>query len=541
MPSLHEMMQETARRRGEASGPAPASGGDEPASGALRLDVVDWAQDSGVQIESKDYGRINFEPYPVQQETMRGVQHGEQQVIDKGRQTGISTCFMVALSFELLFRHELRGVPLHAHVSACDEDTALNLLKMSKLALSTARLTPRQRRDLRGIDPKVGNAEISYTTPAAENYIHVHAATGKAGRSYAPNLLYMDEVVFTEGAASIYSGYIGGMDLGPGRSGQILMSSTYDSGDLRPTPGFQFFCDMVDNAEEMGRVHRAVSWTSRPERLFNHKGEYDGGEEWKAEGLKAYMGREWMWYQEHEMLRHSASAARLNMDQVRLHAAAHPWLGDRCVPGHQYAKGVDLAGSGAMVVFYVVDLSAWPCQLIHVERYHALAAQEKIDRIKALHLAWPGPMYVDCTNDPTLPGMLVVGANPVYELTAVHFGSGRDVGELHTDNGDGVARRTYPVKWMESALVTNLERGNLIVHLEADREHFPEVKKALENWRQPPPRADGRRLSRKDLLPNADDRDGLMLANLAINPQGRTSFEYPSEMWEYNPHRLPRY
>jgi hypothetical protein len=479
-------------------------------------DVVEWVREAGVKIESKGHGRIPFAPFPYQEDVMRLVQRGDDLIVDKCRQTGITTCTMIALAHELLYRHELRGIPLHAHVIAYNEDVAVNaILKIAKLALVSAKLTSEQRRHLRGTDPKVGTSAIYYTTGAAENYIMAHAASDNAGRSYSPNCVYMDEVVFIEAPEAIYGGFMGGLDLD---EGQMMLSSTYrDSASGRPTPGFQFFCDMVDNAEEMGFIHYPIDWTLKPGQ----------DQAWWDRILKKYKGMEHIARQEYALERFSSSSTKLNPQLLTEAAKRHPWLGDEARVNHRYSKGIDVSGSGRdKTVFYAVDISASPAQLIHCERHHGLGSQQKIDYIKAFCRKWPGPCFIDGTNDHTLPGLLVTGPNPVQELRIIHFCKGVNVGEVHPDPTSGIPAQSLPVAYMESLLVSNLELGDLVVHLD----NFPELKKALLGWRQPPTRTDGRQLSRKDLLPNADDRDGLMLADLALDRARGKAYDISAQL-----------
>jgi hypothetical protein len=473
-----------------------AAGVDEVA-----LDPVAWCREAQPQIESKRRGLIPFVPHDYQADIMRrlaGLEMGpgglrpraggfEDGVVDKARQVGVTTCIMVALAHQLLYRYEARRQPLHAHVIANKETVAIgSLLKKAKTALQTAKKTPAQARGLRGIDPRTKNVEIAYYAPGAQNQIVAHAAAPDVGRSFDGNFVFMDEVTHMAFAEEIYGGLATMLD---DAEGALWLVSTYHGdGD--------FFCDMVDNAAALGLTHLALDWRVIPGR----------DAVWRAAQLKKFKGREYIWLEENELERFTSGEQALNMALVKELDQLHPWIGSAPNSTHRYSKGVDLAGRGGdATVFCVVDILTRPAQVVYCEEHRRLSTPKKAEAIARLDATWPGPLWIDGTNDNTMPSNVKLLLAPGHKLTAVHLSGGMDPrGRDYRDRDNGIQWSSRPRAALESSLVGNLEHGRLTVHLDA----FPEIRVALGTWHQ---ETGGKRKGR-----NVDWLDALLLANMSL-------------------------
>lgn len=460
-------------------------------------DPVAWVENCGVCIESKQRGLIPFRPYPYQVDLMRRVTAGESAVIDKSRQTGVTTCLAVTFAHELLYRHLVRGQPLHAHFIANKEETAVeSVLKKARTALFTARLSEEQRRHLSGADPSAKSTLVTYDTPDAQNYIRAHASSPDVGRSFDGNAVLMEEFAYMPFAEAIYGGIKAMLD---STGTQMWMVSTYNGdGD--------FFCEVIDSSRDRGLAHIPIDWRAHPDR----------DEAWKLDSLKGFAGREWMWYQEHELQRYSSGQQAVNMSLLKKLADQHPWIGGEPLPLHRYSKGIDQAGKGEdLTVHAAIDITIRPAQLVYAQERPRVSTPERVAEADALAERWPGPLWMDGTNEAAVVAMVTAP-----QKTAVHFSAGQQGSERY-DRSDRLRWRIVPREQLETALAANLETGALLVHLDV----FPEVRAALRSWR--------RGEYKRNRGRNIDYLDAMLLANLSLtnragSAQNRIALELPN-------------
>lgn len=461
---------------------------EQPALPVEWTDPVAWVENCGVQIETKTAGLIPFRPWVYQVDLMRRVAAGESAVIDKSRQTGVTTCLAVAFAHQLLYRHLVCGRPLHAHFVANKEEVAVErVLKISRTALFTAQLSGEQRKRLSGTDPSSKSVLLSYETPEAQNYIRAHASSPDVGRSFDGNAVLLEEFAYMPFAETIYTGIQAMLD---SAATQKWIVSTYNGdGD--------FFCEVVDSAKDRGLAHIPIDWRAHPDR----------DEAWRAASLKEFAGREWIWRQEHELQRHVSGQQAVNMSLIQRLAAQHGWIGGEPLPLHRYSKGIDQAGKGGdLTVHAVIDTTVRPAQLVYAQERPRLSVPERVAEIDSLALRWPGPLWVDGTNEAAVVAMV---SAPLK--TAVHFSGGQQ-GSVRYDQADRLNWRVVPREQMEASLAANLETGVLIIHLDA----FPEMRAALRSWR--------RQEAKRDRGRNIDYLDALLLANLSLTNRSRSEY-----------------
>jgi len=443
-------------------------------------DPVAWVLNCGVKIETKTRGLIPFRPYPYQVDLMRRVAAGQSAIIDKSRQTGVTTAVAVTVAHELLYRQVRIGQPMHAHFIANKEEVAVqSVLKKARTALSTATLTDEQRRHLSGADPALSSTVVTYTTPEAQNYIRAHASNPDVGRSFDGNFVLMEEFAYMPFAETIYTGVKSMLD---SPAAQMWIVSTYNGdGD--------FFCEMVDSAKQRGLLHIPIDWRAHPGR----------DQAWRETSLAEFAGREWMWRQEHELQRYSSGQQAVNLSLIRKLAQEVEWVGAEPLPLHRYSKGVDQAGKGAdLTVHVAIDLTARPAQVVYAQERPRLSVPERVTEVEHLAERWPGPLWIDGTNEAAVPALV-----EAPEKTAVHFSGGQQ-GSERFDRNDRLRWRVVPREYMEASLAANLETGALRAHLDA----FPELRAALRSWRRGEDKhARGR---------NVDYLDALLLANLSL-------------------------
>jgi len=309
-----------------------------PIERQVEKDPVAWVRHARPLIDAKEegFGLLPFDPWPHQEEVMRAQFNGESIVVDKSRQTGVTTALMIGMAHGLLY-----GRPWHGHVIAQQEPVAVGvMLEMAKLALKTATLSPAQRANL-----KIRGKSISYYDGTRNNYIRAHSAGPYTARSHPGNRVLLEEVAFMAYAEDIFRSIAPMLDDG---SGAVALVSTYNGdGD--------FFCGCVDHAEEMNMRHIPVDWRARPDR----------DDEWKRKSLARFPGRVEEWEEEHELQRMSAGDAIFNVDAIRQWARE---CADLCrrpkehpIAGHQYVKGVDVDGGGrAVTVLSAFDVTDVP-------------------------------------------------------------------------------------------------------------------------------------------------------------------------------------
>ncbi len=459
------------------------------------LDPVAWCEVAKPYIESKVHGLVPFEPFEFQRTIMREVAAGHAVVIDKSSQIGASTAVVIGFAHQLLYRAKATGTPQHCHFIANSEEVAVErLLKIAKIALSTAELSAGQAKNLDGINPKIKNVEIRYYTALAHNYIRAHPSRETAGRSFDGNAALMEEVAYMPYAEGVWRSMA--RTLADLVDAPIVLVSTYNGdGD--------FFCECVDNHEELGLIHIPIDWRAHPDRLGN-----DNGKAWKERSQKKFAGRIAEWEEEHELKRIKSGEQAIDIRIVEEFAAEVNFLGHKPIETHRYSKGVDTAGAGRdKTVHTVIDLHTRPPQVVSQRSYPRQETTEKIATIEELDKRWPGSLFIDGTNDSAVPALV-----KSRKKTAVNFTAGHRATE-RVDRVEGLQWRNVPRSEMLSWLIANLESGTLIVHLE----EFPELKDALRTARMG--------VGEKKRGKNVDFLDSLMLANLALTKRIRKGYD----------------
>lgn len=465
-------------------------------------DPVAWTRMCQPKIESKRYGIMPFQPYDYQIAVMRAVARAQSLVIPKSRQVGISTAIMVAYAHQLLYKAEHIGAPFHCHVVANKEEVSVGrLLRIAKFALSTANLTPAQRRNLRGLDWSSMVPQISYDTKLAHNYIRAHTSGSDPGRSFGGNAALLEEVAAMPNAYDVWKSIAPMLDDVP-HSVVMLVSTYQGDGD--------FFCDCVDNAEEMGLTCFPVNWTAHPDR----------DEEWVKASQARFLGRKGEWEEEFALKRIGSGKKMVDLHVVKDYAADVEFVGNKGnaaipvpLPGHRYAKGVDLAGPGQdETVLTAIDLYVKPPQVVYQRALPYMATEDRIATIDIFDREFVGQLWIDGTNDKTLPA-LVTSRNKV----AVHI-TGARTSQDRVDRVEGLKWKMVPRDQLQSWLTANLERGRLIVHLE----QFPDLYRALDTAQV----ATGT----KRLGKNVDHLDSLMLANMSLASSRQRGEEYGETM-----------
>lgn len=427
-------------------------GVQQPVLPGYKVDPLCWITERTPWIEDKRQGLVPFAPYPYQEAVIKLWWEGGAYVVEKSRQMGISTALTVAIAHSLLYAHEAKGVPLHCHLIANKESTALNLLVKVKLALSRCLMTPEERACLAGHDVGTNTDAIRFWTDTAHAYVRAHTSAESASRSFDGNAALLEEFAFMESPIGIWKTVAAMLDI-PGSS--LWLVSTPNG----PTY-HQELCDRAQNEKDFRLTYLPFDWRAHPDR----------DEAWKQEQLSLIGPTTFS--VEHELHRMGYGESAIHLSAVDAYAAEVEYLGPRPLPGHRYAKGFDLAGPGKdLCVFTAVDITSKQAQVVCQEEYPQLEIDQKARAIEDFHNRWPGPSRIDGSGDPTFMGMV---CKRCRGMIPVRFTGGKDVSSTK-DLEEGLTWENAPRERMFSALCGNLETGRLIVH----REHFPKLHKAL--------------------------------------------------------------
>ena len=447
-------------------------------------DPIAWIKECKPKIESKDYGLIVYEPWPVHEDIIRRVANNERVIIDKSRQTGITTAIMVALAHQLLY-----AKPCHAHIVANKEDVAVkSMLRKAKRALETAELSELQRSRLRL--GGAGTTTIYYQSPAAENYIMAHAASPDAGHSFDGNKIFLDEYSRMPYAEEIYIG-LSAMLNNP--DFLFMISSTYNGdGD--------FFCRLIDEADngENGFTHIPIDWRVHPDR----------DDKWRETEIARFrsVGKEYEFMEQHELYRISTGEQAFDISQIEKNAKNYSYIGKDPIDGHRYSKGIDQSSTtgGDKTVACVIDTTVIPAQVVYMEEFRVramterTATQQKKDFIERIDAIYPGPLFIDGTNERAIASEVDVRDKTGIAITA---------GMSESKKYDALERmkwRRIPRDNLVSYCVGTLEMGRLIVHLHK----FPDLYEALKSARKGVAKRRGKKV---------DHMDALLLANLPLS------------------------
>jgi len=457
---------------------------------AAARDPVEWCKQVNWIIETKTAGLQPFKPWPYQIALMRMFARGESVIVAKSRQTGVTTAIMTCAAWAFI-----NQVPWHMHVVANKEETAIErCLNIAKLGLEYATLPDEVRSKIR-LGGKY-TKQIQYNGPHSVNYIRAHACTPGAGRSFDGNVVLMDEVADMQFADESYTS-LSGMT-GDGESMIWMLSTFQGDGD--------FFCRMVDEGQDMGFEVIPIDWRLRPNR----------DETWKIK-QKARMGED-NFAQEHELKRLLAGEAEFDMSAAEMFAKRVPWIGGEPINGHRYVKGIDQSSYGVCrTVAVVIDITTRPRQVVAVEVHKAkpmkkgesedatkVRAQQQIDFIESIDAKWPGPCFIDGTNE---KGTAILPR--VKTRKPVHFTGGSKI-RIVEDEIDRTKWWHVPRNRMVNNCATNVNLGRVIV----DPDEFKELIKGIASVRKGVPKKHGK---------NVDETDAFMLACLAIKSTRRPS------------------
>jgi len=453
---------------------------------AAEKDPVEWCRQVKWKVETKDKGIQVFQPWPHQKAIMRMFADSKSAVIPKSRQTGVTTCIMSAAAWGLLFRK-----PLHMHVVANKEEVAVeSCLNIAKLGLELAELPVEIRRKL-SLGGKF-TTHIRFEGPEARNYIRAHACTPDVGRSFAGNTVLMEEVAYMQWAREAYLG-LGSM-IEDGSACAWLVSTYNGEGD--------FFCEMVDNGPAMGFEVIPIDWRARPGR----------DEEWKIRTI-AKLGEEGF-AQEHGLMRVSPGEAQLDFAALEKFAARTEWIGGQPIPGHVYSKGIDQSSIGPdKTVCCVIDISVRPRQVVALLIFKpkavrkgsddAVRDQQKMDWIGEIDEKWPGPTFIDGTNEKAVALMA-----PIKKRFPVSFAGG-SVSLQFSKKYDKIDKQWWiiaPRPLLVDHGVSNVNFGTTVVH----PAHFSVLSEGLASIKKGVSKRHGR---------NPDETDAFLLANIPIKPK----------------------
>jgi hypothetical protein len=450
---------------------------------AAEKDPVEWCRQVKWKVETKDKGIQVFEPWPHQKAIMRMFADSRSGVVPKSRQTGVTTCIMSAAAWGLLFRK-----PLHMHVVANKEEVAVeSCLNIAKLGLELAELPVEIRRKL-SLGGKF-TTHISFEGHEARNYIRAHACTPGVGRSFAGNTVLMEEVAYMQWAREAYLG-LGSM-IEDGSACAWLVSTYNGEGD--------FFCEMVDNGPGMGFEVIPIDWRVRPGR----------DEAWKKRSI-AKLGEEGF-AQEHDLGRVSPGEAQLDLSALEKFAARTQWIGGQPIPGHVYSKGIDQSSLGPdKTVCCVIDMTVRPRQVVALLIFKpkavrkgtddAVRDQQKMDWIGEVDARWPGPTFIDGTNE---KGIATIA--PVKKRFPVSFAGG-SVSLQFSKKYDKIDKQWWiiaPRPVLVDRGVSNVNFGTTVVH----PAHFGVLSEGLASIKKGVSKRHGR---------NPDETDAFLLANIPI-------------------------
>ncbi len=362
----------------------------------IASDPVAWVKWAKPMIEHKQYGQVVFEPWDYQEQIMRLRAAGQSFVIEKSRQTGVSTAVIMADVHALLYADAC-----FSHIIAQKEEVAKErLLQIAKLALDTCELTDEQQRTV-----KIRGGHVGFN----RNYIRCHSGDKDATRSYGGNRILLEEVAYMEDGEGIWKS---GCPMIDDHSGHIAVVSNYNGDGA-------FFCHLVDDHEALELELITIDWRRHPER----------DEAWKLRSLKKFEGSEDEWAEEHELQRLTSGEMVMDigliMQLAQQHEAScfrpqvHP------IKGHAYALGSDVSGGGrARSVNVAIDLTTEPPHLAVMEGAAKLSHPDRVAFIEAFGRRFGGEHWVDGNGPgaavveemkPTPQVMQIVGGSVMHE------------------------------------------------------------------------------------------------------------------------------
>jgi hypothetical protein len=461
---------------------------------SYKSDPVAWIRDKKPKIDSKGFGGIiPFVLWPYQRDIVRYLWGGGTYFIKKDRQMGFTTTLLAgAVPHKLLYGMEVQGVPCHFHILADTGDKALDLLRMTKVALYTAQLDNEERELLRGIDPLKAAKTIRY---GLHSYVRCHATTGRSVRGYSGNGVLVEEAAFIEDLPDVWkavSAMVSGLEVMPVQPSVWLVSSPN---------GPSYHEELCENAEQWNAKYIPYDFSQVPGR--------DAA--WEA-AERARLGDD-IFEEEHGLLVVDSDAPLFDENSVRMHGATATPIPGVPQPGRRYQKGLDVSGSAGTTVFLVTDVTDRPAQVAYVEIVRG-SFEEKRKRIVELDRRWPGPLFADGTWDPSFVGSL---NGQVARLMAIRFTGGNVIGKSH-DAQEQLRWTQYPRRKLQSGAKKLLERGVVVIHEERDDKHWRgKVWKAVLSARAHGKGETPGRVKNRGRFP--DVLDALMLSLIPLMPR----------------------
>jgi hypothetical protein len=416
----------------------------QPVLPGYKIDPVCWIRERKPCIDSKGTGGvIPFELWPYQKDVVRYFWQGGTYFIKKDRQMGFTTTLLAGgLPHKLLYAMEVQGIPCHFHILADTGNKALDLLRMTKLALYTAKLDDDERELLRGIDPHKDGLKVAY---GLHSYVRCHATTGKSVRGYSGNGVLVEEAAFIDELPDVWKSV-------------AAMVSDLGETPVEPTVWVVSSPNGPSHHEEL--CENAAQWgaTFLPYDFRQVPGRDDAWEE--RERLR--LGDE-IFEEEHGLRITDDDEPLFNVDVMRRFAATAKPLPQTPQPGRRYVKGLDVSGTAGVTVFLVTDVTEYPAQPVFAKLITGSWDQKRAE-IVALDKQWPGPLYADGTWDPSFVGSL---NGKVGALIPVRFTGGNDIGSTR-DVHEHLSWKTYPRRRMQSGSKKLLGSGMVVVFEETN-------------------------------------------------------------------------
>lgn len=465
--------------------------GDATVPASAETDPLIWIKEAKPNIQDKRKGKglVPFEPWDYQEHIIKMVVRGQGFVIDKSRQTGVTTAIMVAYAWLLLY-----GRPFHGHAIANKESVVIKVcLKKTRRALETAYLTEDQRVRLNlGGE---GGTEFSFKGKFSENYIRGHAASPDAGHSFDGTHVLMDECARMPFTEDIYNGLQNMLDEGAGFLGIV---STYNgSGD--------FFCNAVENAEGMGLKHFPLDWRAHPQRdqaWWDRKlAQAEAADD--VEGLM----------EQHALSPKGTGQQVFDIMAIERLAASVKHLGKGYKDGHRYAIGIDQATGGAgKHIACVIDITATPPQVVEMRVFkpkivaraegdHDAVVKQRIAFIEKIAKEYPGgKVYIDATTEKAVAALAKIPSN---RKRAVHSTGGQSSQAKETfDPGDRLWWLHLSRKVLLSWGVAVADLGRCVIHVDK----FPALFRGLKTAHP----------TNKDKGKNVDELDAFLHAAIPL-------------------------
>jgi len=465
-----------------------------PLEPSYRTDPIAWIRDKQPKIDSKGFGGvIPFKLWPYQKDVIRYFWRGGTYFIKKDRQMGFTTTLLAgALPHKLLYAMDVQGMPCHFHILADTGDKALDLLRMTKMALYTAKLDREEQSLLKGIDPQMANPTIRY---GLHSYARCHATTGKSVRGYSGNGVLIEEAAFIENLCDVWKS-------------TVAMVAALEAMPVEPSVwavsspnGPSYHEELCENASQWNATYLPYDYRQVPGR----------DDAWE-EKERARLGDD-IFEEEHGLMVVDSDDPLFNVDALYRFGAAHKELPSEAIPGHRYSKGLDVSGTSGVTFFLVTDITSVPAQPVYAKAIVG-SFEEKREAVAREDARWQGPLHADGTWDPSFVGGLV---GRVKQLRAVRFTGGADIGNSH-DTQEHLRWLQYPRRRLQSGARKLLGNGTVVLHKhDEERDWRGKVWKAVVTARSHGKGETPGKVKRRGRYP--DVLDALMLSLIPLIPK----------------------